>query len=54
MGYAGWAEQAADHAAGKRGEDEQTEAIGEGLSAVAHALLDVADAIRELAKAQRD
>ncbi|MFE5690654.1 hypothetical protein [Streptomyces sp. NPDC056512] len=32
---------------GAVGEDKQTEAIGEGLAAIAYALLDVAQAIRE-------
>ncbi|MGW4808752.1 hypothetical protein [Kitasatospora sp. NPDC004272] len=42
----------ASKAAGRFGEDKQTDAIGEGLAAVAYALLDVASAIRELAAAQ--
>lgn len=41
------AENYAGMAAGRRGEDELTDAIGEGLAAVAYALLDVARAIRE-------
>jgi hypothetical protein len=37
----------ADAAAVREGEEKQTDAIGEGLAAVAYALLDVAHAIRE-------
>ncbi len=50
--YGRWAERNADRAAGRQGE-EQTDAIGEGLSAVAYALLDVASAIREHTEAQQ-
>ncbi|MEV5320330.1 hypothetical protein AB0K92_22210 [Streptomyces sp. NPDC052687] len=35
-----------------RGPDEQTAAIGEGLAAIAYALLDVAAAIRENTEAR--
>nr|WSS73689.1 hypothetical protein OG491_36310 [Streptomyces sp. NBC_01175] len=42
-----YAESKADAAAGREGEEKQTDAIGEGLAAVAYALLDVAAAIRE-------
>lgn len=47
-----YAESKADAAAGQQGPDAQTDAIGEGLAAVAYALLDVASAIREHAEAQ--
>ncbi|MFD7645717.1 hypothetical protein ACFV4P_34315 [Kitasatospora sp. NPDC059795] len=43
----------ASNAAGFTGEDKQTDAIGEGLAAVAYALLDVAAAIREQTEAQQ-
>lgn len=33
----------------KFGDNEQTQAVGEGLAAIAYALLDVAQAIRETA-----
>ncbi|MEU6170192.1 hypothetical protein [Streptomyces tanashiensis] len=46
-----YAESKADAAAGREGEDKQTDAIGEGLAAVAYALLDVAAAIREQTEA---
>jgi hypothetical protein len=42
-----WAERYADRAAEQQGEDKQTDAIGEGLAAVAYALLEVAAAVRE-------
>lgn len=42
-----WAERNADKAASQRGEENQTDAIGEGLAAVAYALLEVAQAIRD-------
>uniref|UniRef100_A0AAU3H3K5 Uncharacterized protein n=1 Tax=Streptomyces sp. NBC_01401 TaxID=2903854 RepID=A0AAU3H3K5_9ACTN len=45
--YKDYAESRADRAAEHSGEDKQTDAIGEGLSAIAYALLDVAAAIRE-------
>ncbi|MDX3429482.1 hypothetical protein PV664_11090 [Streptomyces sp. ME01-18a] len=47
-----WAERNADKAAARQGE-EQTDAIGEGLAAIAYALLDVAAAIRENTEARR-
>ena len=40
----------AGEAANRAGEEKLTDAIGEGLAAVAFALLDVAAAIRELAQ----
>ncbi|MFB8407556.1 hypothetical protein [Streptomyces sp. NPDC055912] len=48
-----YAESRADSAAGREGEDKQTDAIGEGLAAVAYALLDVAAAIREQTEARQ-
>ena len=48
------AEYWATKATGHSGPADQTDAIGEGLGAVALALLDVAKAIRELAEAQRE
>ncbi|NEA83035.1 hypothetical protein G3I30_29240 [Actinospica acidiphila] len=47
-----WAERNADSAASRQGE-EQTDAIGEGLAAIAYALLEVASAIRENTEARR-
>lgn len=44
------AESRADRAADRTGPDELTGAIGEGLSAVAYALLEVAQAIRDHAQ----
>lgn len=41
------AEEKTDGAATWHGEDDRTAAIGEGLAAIAHALLEVAEAIRE-------
>lgn len=37
----------ADDAAGRSGDDHRTDAVGEGLAAIAYALLDVAAAIRD-------
>ncbi|MET9567135.1 hypothetical protein [Streptomyces tauricus] len=51
--YPRWAERNADQAASRQGEDQQSEAVGEGLAAVAYALLDVAAAIRENTEARR-
>ncbi|MFC7844414.1 hypothetical protein [Streptomyces sp. NPDC057382] len=48
-----YAESRADRASEREGEDKQTDAIGEGLAAVAYALLDVAHAIREHTEASR-
>ncbi|MFJ2566526.1 hypothetical protein ACIO02_26945 [Streptomyces sp. NPDC087568] len=48
-----YAESRADAAAGREGEEKQTDAIGEGLAAVAYALLDVAHAIREHTEVSR-
>jgi hypothetical protein len=47
-----WAESNADKASGHTGEESQTDAIGEGLAAVAYALLEVATAIRENTEAR--
>jgi hypothetical protein len=47
-----YAESRADRASEREGEDKQTDAIGEGLAAVAYALLDVAAAIREHTEAR--
>ncbi|WP_327286080.1 MULTISPECIES: hypothetical protein [unclassified Streptomyces] len=41
------AEDLAIKAKYRDGEDEQTKAVGEGLAAIAYALLDVAQAIRD-------
>lgn len=46
------ASQNAEQAARRWGEDKQTEALGEGLAAIAYALLDVAAAIRENTEAR--
>ncbi|MFB8273481.1 hypothetical protein ACFC96_43830 [Streptomyces sp. NPDC055955] len=51
--YGDFAESRADRANERWGEDKQTEAIGEGLSAIAYALLDVAHAIRENTEARQ-
>ncbi|MFD8301523.1 hypothetical protein ACFV29_04065 [Streptomyces sp. NPDC059690] len=48
-----YAESRADRASERTGEESQTDAIGEGLAAVAYALLDVAAAIREHTEAQQ-
>lgn len=48
-----YAESRADQAAVQEGEDQQTAAIGEGLAAIAYALLDVAHAIRESTEARQ-
>jgi hypothetical protein len=48
-----FAESRADAAAGRQGEESQTDAIGEGLAAVAYGLLDVAAAIRENTEARQ-
>lgn len=54
MGYNGrQAERTAEQAAARWGEDKLTEAIGEGLGAIAYALLEVATAIRENTEARR-
>lgn len=50
--YGRTAESRADDAAGRQGEESQTDAIGEGLAAVAYALLEVATAIRENTEAR--
>ncbi|MFE7246086.1 MULTISPECIES: hypothetical protein [unclassified Streptomyces] len=51
--YGDYAESRADRAAERTGAEEQTDAIGEGLSAIAYALLDVAAAIRENTEARQ-
>ncbi|WP_412741134.1 hypothetical protein [Krasilnikovia sp. MM14-A1259] len=43
----------ADRAAQRHGQEELTESVGEGLAAVAYAVLDLAAAVRELANAHR-
>jgi len=48
-----WAERNADQASSHQGEEKQTEAIGEGLAAVAYALLEIAEAIRENTEARQ-
>jgi hypothetical protein len=45
--YGSYAESKADMAASRTGDDDRTDAVGEGLAAIAYALLDVAAAIRE-------
>ncbi|WP_159025188.1 hypothetical protein [Streptomyces sp. MUSC 125] len=47
------ADSAAEGAKTWRAEEEQTAAIGEGLAAIAYALLDVAMAIRENTEARQ-
>ncbi|MDF4254664.1 hypothetical protein [Streptomyces sp. WMMB303] len=49
-----YAERRADAAAGREGEERLTDAIGEGLAAVAYGLLDVAAAIRENTEARQE
>ncbi|MFC9931708.1 hypothetical protein [Streptomyces sp. NPDC127190] len=51
--YGYQAERNADRAAGRQGDEDRTDAIGEGLAAVAYALLEVAAAIRENTEAQQ-
>jgi len=51
--YENQAQVHAERAGGRTGEDKQTDAIGEGLAAVAFAPLEVASAIREAADAQQ-
>jgi hypothetical protein len=50
--YGYQAERKADKAAERQGAEAQTDAIGEGLAAVAYALLEVATAIRENTEAR--
>ncbi|MFF3451222.1 hypothetical protein ACFYXJ_29215 [Streptomyces sp. NPDC002667] len=45
--YGYQADRNAELAAARWGEDKQVEALGEGLSAIAFALLEVASAIRD-------
>lgn len=47
------AESRADRAGEQSGEEWRTDAIGAGLSAIAYALLDVAEAIRENTEARQ-
>ncbi|MGO4635018.1 hypothetical protein AB4225_29435 [Streptomyces sp. 2RAF24] len=47
------AKQAAERATNKYGAENQVEAIGEGLGAVAYALLEIASAIRENTEVRR-
>ncbi|MFE7358533.1 hypothetical protein ACFU8Q_36900 [Streptomyces sp. NPDC057543] len=51
--YGSRADGAAEGAKSWRAEEEQTPAIGEGLAAIAYALLDVAAAIRENTEARQ-
>ncbi|MET7930508.1 hypothetical protein ABZT43_42790 [Streptomyces sp. NPDC005349] len=51
--YGARANSNAEQAAARWGEDKQTEAVGEGLAAIAYALLDVAQAIRENTEARQ-
>ncbi|MFF8619113.1 hypothetical protein [Streptomyces sp. NPDC015350] len=51
--YGSRAEGAAEGALSWREEEERTPAIGEGLAAIAYALLDVAAAIRENTEARQ-
>ncbi|MFF7130472.1 hypothetical protein [Streptomyces sp. NPDC008240] len=50
--YGYQADRKAELAAGRQGEDKQTDAIGEGLAAIAYALLDIAATIRENTEAR--
>ncbi|MCX4462400.1 hypothetical protein OOK58_59010 [Streptomyces sp. NBC_01728] len=52
--YGYQADRNAEQAAARWGEDKQTEALGEGLAAIAYALLDLAAAVRENTEAVRD
>ncbi|WP_306324128.1 MULTISPECIES: hypothetical protein [unclassified Streptomyces] len=51
--YGHEASRAAEQASARWGDEKQTEAIGEGMAAIAYALLDVAHAIRENTAARR-
>ncbi|WP_159014101.1 MULTISPECIES: hypothetical protein [Streptomyces] len=51
--YGSYAEGKADAAASRTGDEDRTDAIGEGLAAIAYALLDVAAAIRENTEARQ-
>ncbi|MFE3163837.1 hypothetical protein [Streptomyces sp. NPDC059224] len=51
--YGSYAESKADTAARRQGDEYRTDAIGEGLAAIAYALLDVAAAIRENTEARQ-
>ncbi|MFH8737999.1 hypothetical protein [Streptomyces sp. NPDC017964] len=51
--YGYQADRNAQRASECQGDDKQTDAIGEGLAAVAYALLDVATAIRENTEARQ-
>ncbi|MFD9302208.1 hypothetical protein ACFWCB_05865 [Streptomyces sp. NPDC060048] len=50
--YSDYAESRADLAIEHRSEEELPQAVGEGLSAIAYALLEVAAAIRENTEAR--
>ncbi|MEU5927108.1 hypothetical protein ABZ817_26515 [Streptomyces antimycoticus] len=52
--YGYQANNTAEQAAARWGEEKQTEAIGEGLAAIAYALLDVAQAIRDHTASRRE
>ncbi|MGW1802840.1 hypothetical protein ACWCQN_45170 [Streptomyces sp. NPDC001984] len=51
--YGDYAESRADAAAGRTGDEYRTDAVGEGLAAIAYTLLDVAAAIGEHTKASQ-
>jgi hypothetical protein len=51
--YGHRANRNAELASVRDGEGEQTEALGKGLAAIAYALLEVAQAIRDTAESQR-
>jgi hypothetical protein len=51
---AGAATSNADRASGRQGEEQLTDAIGEGLAAIAYGLLDVAAAIRSHAETMQE
>nr|MDT0658977.1 hypothetical protein [Micromonospora sp. DSM 115978] len=51
--YEQMAESMAAQAGNRTGDEKQTDAIGEGLAAVAYALLEVARAIREAGEQHR-
>lgn len=51
--YGTYAESKADVAAARTGDEDRTDALGEGLAAIAYALLDVAAAIRENTEARQ-
>ena len=51
--YGQIATERADQAGLRFGEEHRTEVLGEGLSAIAYAILELADAIRSYTDAQR-